>query len=352
MDSSVKVEPFLNPSKVRIFVRNLNSVIVNYISLQQTPEELTQWLLKKGWLSSKEGPVLAIDRAGEGNMNVVLRAKTADRTFILKQSRPYVEKYQQIPAPLERIAVEHRFYQEIHGSAHQKNFPKVLAYDTEDHLLMMEDLGICEDMSYCYQGRAITAHQISKLIQIAKIIHSAPVNSDFPKNLELRKLNHTHIFELPFMEDNGFSLDEVQQGLQALTEPYKQDKELKGKMQELGERYLSTGEVLVHGDYYPGSWMSYEDQVFVIDPEFCFVGFAEFDLGVMAAHLTMATLAFGNIDGIFKGYGKPLDYKLYKQLVGAEILRRLIGLAQLPLTRTLNEKAYLLKEARNMVFTP
>lgn len=322
---------------------------MDYISLKNTPEELTQWLLKKGWLSSKEGAVLSIDRAGDGNMNVVLRAKTAHRSFILKQSRPYVEKYQQIPAPLERIAVEHRFYQEIHGGAHQKNFPKVLAYDSKDHLLLLEDLGICEDMSYCYQGQVITESQITKLVQIAKIIHATPVKGDFPKNLELRKLNHTHIFELPFMEENGFSLDEVQQGLQALSEPYKKDKILQEKMQELGECYLGAGEVLVHGDYYPGSWMSYDDQVFVIDPEFCFIGFAEFDLGVMAAHLIMATMQFGHIDTIFESYGADLDYKLTRQIAGTEILRRLIGLAQLPLSRTLDEKAYLLQEARNFV---
>ncbi len=325
---------------------------MDYIFLQQTPQELTEWLVKKGWLSSKEAPVLAIERAGDGNMNVVLRVKTADRSFILKQSRPYVEKYQQIPAPLERIAVEHRFYQEIHGGAHQKNFPKVLAYDPKDHLLMMEDLGICEDMSYGYQRRAITEPQIKKLVQIAKIIHTTPVKADFPENLELRKLNHTHIFELPFMEENGFSLDEVQQGLQALSEPYKQDKNLKEKMQELGERYLGAGEVLVHGDYYPGSWMSYDDQVFVIDPEFCFVGFAEFDLGVMAAHLIMATKQFGHIDAVIESYGAKLEYKLTRQIAGTEILRRLIGLAQLPLSRTLDEKAYLLKEARNLVLAP
>lgn len=325
---------------------------MDYISLNQRPEDITQWLMKKGWLSSKDGAVLSIERAGDGNMNVVLRVKTADRSFILKQSRPYVEKYQQIPAPLERIAVEHRFYQEIHGGTHQKNFPKVLAYDSKDYVLLLEDLGICEDMAYCYQGRAITERQIMKLVQIAKIVHATPVEGNFPKNLELRKLNHTHIFELPFMEENGFSLDEVQQGLQALSEPYKQDKHVKAKMQELGERYLGTGEVLVHGDYYPGSWMSNVDQVYVIDPEFCFVGFAEFDLGVMAAHLIMATMQFRHIDGVFNEYGEPLNHKHYKQLVGAEILRRLIGLAQLPLSRTLDEKAYLLKEARNLVMTP
>ena len=48
-----------------------------------------------------------------------------------------------------------------------------------------------------------------------------------------------------------------------------------------GERYLAEGSTLLHGDYYPGSWMTVDDAVFVIDPEFSFKGFPEFDLGVM-----------------------------------------------------------------------
>ena len=325
---------------------------MDYISLTQTPADLTQWLLKKGWLSSKEGAVLSVDRAGEGNMNVVLRVRTAHRSFILKQSRPYVEKYQQIEAPLERIAVEHRFYQDVHGQAHQKYFPKVLAYDPKDFILLLEDLGNCDDMSYCYAGQALTSSQINQLIQIAKIVHSTRVDQDFPKNMALRELNHTHIFELPFREDNGFSLDEVQHGLQGLSEIYKQDIKLKEKVKQLGERYLRSGKVLVHGDYYPGSWMSSDDKVFVIDPEFCFVGFAEFDLGVMAAHLIMATMQFNYIDSIVEGYGENIDDELIRQIAGTEILRRLIGLAQLPLPWNLDEKAYLLQEARNLVLAP
>jgi 5-methylthioribose kinase len=32
----------------------------------------------------------------------------------------------------------------------------------------------------------------------------------------MRKLNYEHIFEYPFREENGFDLDTVQEGLQAV----------------------------------------------------------------------------------------------------------------------------------------
>ena len=54
--------------------------------------------------------VIAAERAGEGNMNCTLRVRTNERTFILKQARPWVEKYPQIEAPDERALVEAAFY--------------------------------------------------------------------------------------------------------------------------------------------------------------------------------------------------------------------------------------------------
>ena len=42
-----------------------------------------------------------------------LRVQTAERSFILKQSRPWVEKYPAIPAPEERVLVEAAFYEPL-----------------------------------------------------------------------------------------------------------------------------------------------------------------------------------------------------------------------------------------------
>ncbi|TFG71242.1 MAG: hypothetical protein E4H26_12695 [Flavobacteriales bacterium] len=71
---------------------------------------------------------------------------------------------------------------------------------------------------------------------------------------------------------------------------------MKSAVRTIGQKYLSPGETLLHGDYYPGSWMTVGDQFYVIDPEFGFVGFAEFDLGVMVAHLIMATMEVEKLD--------------------------------------------------------
>ena len=47
--------------------------------------------------------VEGVTKAGEGNMNLTLRVQTDRRSLLVKQARPWVEKYDHIPAPWDRI---------------------------------------------------------------------------------------------------------------------------------------------------------------------------------------------------------------------------------------------------------
>lgn len=309
---------------------------------------IQEFLESKDWLNSNE-KVSAITKPGEGNMNVVLRVRTNHRSFILKQSRPYVQKYQQIEAPLNRIEVEYKFYKAVQKTSVASHVPSILAFDQRNYLIQMEDLGQCEEMTICYKDHMVSPQALEKLADIAYAIHNVGPIKYFPENRALRKLNHQHIFVLPFMRDNGFQLNDVQQGLQELSLPYKNNTEIKTVVNKLGDMYLSNGNVLIHGDYYPGSWMQLNNEVYIIDPEFSFIGFKEFDLGVMAAHLIMITMEASSVETVLKLYKGKAEIRIVSQVAGIEIMRRLIGLAQLPLQRTIKEKDYLLQLARKMI---
>lgn len=345
----------LNPLPKRIFfyfnkLPEKTYPALQYIDTETPITELRHYLQQMGWLDKGE-TITATERPGAGNMNVVLRVRTDRRSFILKQSRPFVQKFPQIPAPLERLDVEHRFYQAVADESIREYLPEVLAYDPQEYLLMLEDLGQGEDMTAAYTDRRISTPDVDKLIGILSVIHRQKVPAGFPPNLELRQLNHQHIFVLPFLEDNGFQLDDIQPGLQALSLPYKKDNPLKQKIEALGEKYLSTGDTLLHGDYYPGSWMKADDALYVLDPEFSHSGFAEFDLGVMAAHLILISGAEDWPERILDRYTEKADPTLTRQIAGTEIMRRVIGLAQLPLPRSLEEKKALLQLAHQMILS-
>lgn len=312
------------------------------------PEILTNFLANLGVLEPGKS-ILTVSKAGEGNMNVVLRLTSNSRSLILKQSRPFVQKYPQIPAPVNRIHTEALFYQTVDVAETRDYLPEVLAFDTENHVLVLQDLGNGDDLTAIYHSRSLAADVLNTLVRTLEGIHNTSVPADFPDNLELRKLNHQHIFILPFLEENGFDLDSIQPGLADLALPFKADEQLKNIITALGEKYLATGNTLLHGDYYPGSWLEVVGRIYVIDPEFCFVGFPEFDLGVMGAHLVMATHNPASLDMLLDLYRLPKDRQLVKQIAGTEILRRIIGLAQLPLDRSLSEKADLLQWAKNFV---
>lgn len=296
--------------------------------------------------------LISINKAGEGNMNLVLRAKTDRRSFIIKQAKPYVVKYPSIPAPLERIDTEYTYYQSIQGDDFLLNkSPKIQDYKPERHLLIMEDLGELQDLTALYHQPHIEDSTLIELLQYLSHLHQLSIN-EFPSNLPMRELNHEHIFILPFDQNNGLNLDEVQPGLQGLAGSIHQNLALKKEALRLGELYLSKGSSLVHGDFYPGSWMMSRGGLKVIDPEFSFVGDAEFDLGVMAAHLKLSSLAKDFYALIASHYSHSFQVPAIKQWEGIEIIRRLIGVAQLPLEKSLKEKSELLNYATQLVLNP
>jgi 5-methylthioribose kinase len=300
--------------------------------------------------------VISAEKPGEGNMNYVVRAVLPSRSLILKQARAYVEKYPSIPAPEERVIIESEFYKRIQDYDGLKSWmPAIVDVDEANHILVMEDLGEAKDFTFLYQrANNLTTQDAKALSKFLSGLHNNSnknSSNELMANRKLRALNHEHIFIYPLMEDNGFDLDTVQPGLQELATRFKKDDELKVKAQQLGLIYLSDGETLLHGDYYPGSWLQTKDGVKIIDPEFCFYGTPEFDLGVMLAHLKMAQQSDDVIDVVTSSYkkGKSFNDNLLNGFVGIEIIRRLIGLAQLPLELTLEEKEGLLNYALELM---
>ena len=319
------------------------------ISKRSSLSKIEKYLKKESNIFSSDEQIHNIEVPGEGNMNVVLRVETNKKSFILKQSRPYVNKYPNIKNSEKRIIVEDQFYELIIKSEIQKFFPKKIDFIKKDLILLIEDLGQCRDMSYLYSSKNINLDHFNSLIYILESIHKTKVNS-FPLNSSLKELNHEHIFVLPFQK-NDFQLDDIQSGLKKLSTYITNDSNINDVVKRIGDMYLKVGNTLLHGDYYPGSWMEKDDNVYVIDPEFSHLGFKEFDLGVMAAHLTMITESEDYLNKIIKAYSENIDKSIFYKVSGIEIIRRIIGLAQLPLDMSLNVKEKLLNIAKKMILS-
>ncbi len=296
---------------------------------------LSSWLRIHAWIDA-DTTVHHLESAGEGNMNLTLRAEVGGRTIILKQCRPWVEKYPMIAAPADRALVEARFYE---LTALQplltSRMARLLFSDAESRMLCIEDLGEASDMSDLYRADFIYGEgEIEDLLDWLGKLHRLPVTAEpLLLNRGMRALNHAHIFRIPLDPDNGLDLDGIRPGLAELAARAQADTAFVEHVHTLGDVYLGDGTVLQHGDFYPGSFLRTDDGVRIIDPEFCFLGRPEFDMGVFVAHFLLSCHSPGEVDGLFATYDAPagFDRRLAEKFAGVEIMRRLIGVAQLPI---------------------
>jgi 5-methylthioribose kinase len=319
-------------------------------------DAIGQYLLARGLADSRELPCV-IERAGDGNMNLTVRVKLGNRSLILKQGRPWVEKYRDIAAPPERTLVEARFYRAARAVGPvSARMPALLDVDADNRVLVLEDLGAVGDYSSLYVDAAIPDTDVDHLLRwlsALRLVTPRAADEDWLRNREMHALNHEHIFRLPLAEQNGLDLDRISHGLSASAAQLKREADYCRQVQALGARYLDDGRWLVHGDYFPGSWVRTHAGIRIIDPEFCFLGVREFDYGVMLAHFALARLARRSAERVLVASREEgLDESLTLGFAGTEIMRRLMGVAQLRLPYGIETKRQLLDLSRSFVLAP
>ena len=322
------------------------------------PTDLEKYLRDRSLLQPNES-IVRLEKAGDGNMNCTLRLATAKRSLIVKQARPWVEKYPQFAAPWDRTLQESEFYQLTSQVPGLSEFmPRLIHSDSQARLLVLEDLGEGGDFTGIYRGETLAATTIQQLASFLSILHSAFLDcSPMPSlpNREMRALNHAHIFAIPLQRDIPLNLDAIQPGLQAAANQLKASTEFCSEVAKLGrDLYLADGRCLIHGDFFPGSLVRTPNGPRVIDPEFCFFGHAEFDVGVLLAHLFLGAQSLDLWRAFQQRYVPPMgfneDHAL--QLAGVEIMRRLIGYAQLPMIWGAHTRVSLLNLAHGFVLQP
>jgi 5-methylthioribose kinase len=313
--------------------------------------DATEILDALGWCPSGRR-VISVAVAGAGNMNLVERVTLDDgTTLILKRARGWVEKYPQIPAPIGRAGVEAAFYATVAGSDAGAAMPSHLGFDEGTAANLFADLGAGTDGMLAYAGAAIPDVDLDAVADWMRTLHALPMPADTRlTNRAMRELNALHIFDFPLDPSNGFDVDAITPGLQIHADRLKQDTDFVSLVKSVKTLYLDDlPGVLLHGDLYPGSWLTTPQGLFVIDPEFCWIGPREWDLGVLIAHLRLSNQAQESSTRLIRRYGHSVDMPLTNRIAGVEIMRRLIGVAQLPLTISLTAKVALLDEAYKLV---
>jgi len=324
----------------------------------ENTQQIEDFFRERHWLESGER-VQSCAKAGEGNMNLTLRVRTNRRSVIVKQARPWVEKYDHIPAPWDRMRFEQQFYERAAAIPPVAGrMPALLDADEQAHALLLEDAGQGGDFTDLYAASQIPQSVLTDLGDYLSALHHHTHGEPDPTfgNHDMRKLNHQHIFQVPLDPDNGLDLDSFETGLKGAALFLQEDNDYRGLVEETGQHYLADGPCLLQGDFFPGSWLRTKSGVKIIDFEFCFFGHPEFDLGVPIAHFALANQPRDIAETFLAAYGHPGDGSLCAEewigrYAAAEVMRRLIGVAQLPIGRTENFRRDLLQRSRIAMMT-
>ncbi|MBY5934902.1 S-methyl-5-thioribose kinase [Tateyamaria omphalii] len=265
-----------------------------------TVETLPDRLVTISVLADRVGPdpsAWTVEEVGDGNLNLVFIVGGDRGTVIVKQALPYVRLVgDSWPLPL------YRAFFEYHALTRQAArdpgaVPEVYHFDETQALIVMEYLsphvilrrkliagervaGLAEFLGrYCartsFRGSELSMASRDKKRDVAL----------FAGNVEIPAITEALVFTDPYRDAD---MNSHTDGLEPLVAQLRADIELKVKVQQALQRFVSNTETMLHGDLHSGSIMSTDRESRVIDPEFVQYGPMGFDVGMLCANFLMA----------------------------------------------------------------
>lgn len=176
--------------------------------------------------------------------------------------------------------------------------PRVLHYDSEQFLIVMERLGSHVNLRKAVvEGRVFPelASQMGRYVaEVAfatsdfgmSVLEKRERLAFFCPNAELRRVTEDLFFASPYGQSsqNRWTSPELDDLVRAIHG----DQELKRANAFLKLKFLTEDQALLHGDLHIGSLMVTQSDVKVIDPEFAGFGPIGFDLGLLMGSLLLA----------------------------------------------------------------
>ena len=293
---------------------------------------------------AEPGEPVRVEPAGDGNINWVRRATVGarvDRSYVVKQARPALERFPQYQAPTERIVCEARYLERVRPLDAEAVSPRVHRFDEANRVLVLEDLGRAERLDAALARGADVSAALAALARFLGRVHretrgEAALAARFV-NGPMQRLHGDHIFALPY-QPNDFALPpRTAERAAAL----RADAELCAAAASAYERYLEPRGALVHGDVQAGNVLLPAGGVKLLDAEIAHLGDPAFDVGLLLAHALLPAAAAGRAAGArpvlercWREYAESHGAAALPELgdalryAGLELLRRTIGAAR------------------------
>ncbi|WP_034912561.1 S-methyl-5-thioribose kinase [Erwinia sp. 9145] len=234
---------------------------------------------------------------GDGNLNLVFKifdTKGISR-IIIKQALPYVRCVgESWPLTLDRARIEAEVLN-IHGQFCPEHTVKILHYDPQLAVMVMEDLSSLaiwrgeqvKGVDYPQAAAQLGEYLAKTLFHTSDFFqHPHQKKADVARftNPELCDITEELFFNEPYEvhERNGYP-----RALEPLVASLRTDDALRLNVAALKHRFLSNAEALLHGDVHSGSIFVGDNTLKVIDAEFGYYGPIGFDVGSALGNLLL-----------------------------------------------------------------
>jgi 5-methylthioribose kinase len=229
-------------------------------------------------------------RLPEGNLNVVWRVPGAERSVIVKYAPPYIAADPDTPLDPSRLTIEARCLDALGPEGPLADVtqpsmctPRVLDFNEDDHVLIMEDLGELPTLGWwlrtddpdAIRERAPVLGQ--RLGTFIGTLHATTTNdAACADTFDNRPMQETR---------QAVQYQGVADMLKTGNVP--DAEELGARAKALGEDLLGTGRCLTMGDLWPPSVLVADDALYLIDWELAHYGRPLQDVAHFLAHLWM-----------------------------------------------------------------
>jgi 5-methylthioribose kinase len=266
--------------------------------LELNADNALDYLRSKGWIG--EGAA-QVEGLGWGVSNAVLRVHTADRTFILKQSRPQLRTRDAWFSDLERIYREQEVMEVLYPLLPEPTVPQVLFSDRPNYVFAM---------SHAPAGarvwkETLLAGEVDRAIGERAGLILGMMHETTARNTQLieRFRDHTVFVQL--------RVDPFYRRIQ------ERRPEVAAAVQPIIDRMLSLKEALCHGDYSPKNILTHERGFTLVDYETAHFGDPTMDLGFFLSHLLLKAVKhaprhepfFALTRAFWRAYGQAVTFR-------------------------------------------
>lgn len=233
-----------------------------------TPDNALEYLRSQGWIGL--GPA-QIEALGGGVSNVVLRVQTAERAFVLKQSRPRLRTREEWLSDIDRVYREEAVMRVLFPLLPAPTVPEVLFSDHDNYVFAMSAVPV--------EARVWKHSLLAGDVDV-------PLGERAGEILGL--LHETTARDLSRVE----SFRDRTVFVQLRVDPFytrvrERRPEVADAVERIIDRMLATREALCHGDFSPKNILTHARGFTLVDYETAHLGDPAMDLGFFLSHIML-----------------------------------------------------------------